>query len=93
MPRLTCPWCGVRDEDEYRCGGEDPLPRPELRASDEIWGDYLFSRHNFRGVQAERWLHVFGCGRWFNVLRNTVTHEVVAVYRLGELSPRMGEQA
>jgi len=25
---------------------------------------------------AERWVHTAGCRRWFNVVRDTVTHEI-----------------
>ena len=40
----------------------------------------MFFRDNPRGDHAERWRHTFGCSQWFNVLRDTVTHEVKAVY-------------
>jgi sarcosine oxidase subunit delta len=36
------------------------------------------------GEHAERWCHSFGCGQWFNVLRDTVTHEIVTTYGMGE---------
>jgi sarcosine oxidase subunit delta len=37
----------------------------------------------------ERWCHVFGCGQWFNVARDTFTHEIHAVYRMGEPAPEI----
>jgi heterotetrameric sarcosine oxidase delta subunit len=40
------------------------------------------------GGHAERWCHSFGCGQWFNVLRDTVTHEIVATWRVGETQQR-----
>ena len=40
-----------------------------------------------KGRLAERWCHSHGCGQWFNVLRDTVTHEIVSVYRMGEPRP------
>jgi heterotetrameric sarcosine oxidase delta subunit len=55
-----------------------------------VWGDYLFNRTNPKGVHFERWLHVYGCGRWFNVARDTVTHEILTVYLMGEPKPRQG---
>jgi sarcosine oxidase subunit delta len=88
MLQIPCPWCGVRDEDEYRCGGQSHVSRPGPDATDEAWSDYLFNRDNPKGVHYERWLHVFGCGRWFNLARHTVTHEILAVYRMGEPKPR-----
>jgi heterotetrameric sarcosine oxidase delta subunit len=38
-------------------------------------------------VHLERWRHVQGCGRWFNLARNTVTHEVLSVYAMTEPPP------
>ena len=38
-------------------------------------------------MHRERWVHSLGCRRWFNVARDTVTHEIRAVYRMGEQPP------
>ena len=89
MLQIPCPWCGVRDEDEFRCGGQSHIQRPGSDCSDAEWADYLFNRDNPRGVSYERWLHTFGCGRWFNVARHTVTHEILTVYRMGEPRPAL----
>lgn len=87
MLQIVCPCCGLRDEDEFRFGGESHVSRP-LPATDDLrWSKYLFTRGNPRGVQFERWLHAYGCGRWFNLARDTLTHEVLAVYRMGEPRP------
>jgi heterotetrameric sarcosine oxidase delta subunit len=32
----------------------------------------------------ERWVHSYGCRQWFNVARDTVTHEITEVYKMGE---------
>ena len=63
---------------EFRCGGETAVRRPPQpdRAAAEQWADYLFYRNNSRGAVRERWVHSFGCGRWFTVQRDTVTHEI-----------------
>jgi heterotetrameric sarcosine oxidase delta subunit len=87
MLRIECPWCGVRDEPEFSYGGESHIARPPDKCSDEEWAQYLFFRANPKGSQAERWCHSHGCGQWFNLLRDTVTHEIVAVYRMGEPHP------
>lgn len=89
MLRLDCPWCGPREEVEFHCGGEAHITRPADpdRLSDAEWADYLFMRSNPKGVHAERWVHAAGCRRWFNVQRDTVTHQVLAVYRMGEEPP------
>jgi sarcosine oxidase subunit delta len=76
MLQIACPWCGVRDEDEFRYGGEADVVRPSLDADAERWGDYLFNRTNARGPQRERWLHLYGCNRWFVAERDTHTHEL-----------------
>ena len=90
MLLIPCPWCGLRDEDEYRCGGQSHISRPSPDATDAAWGDYLFNRDNAKGVHCERWLHLYGCGRWFNVVRHTVTHEILAVYPMCDPKPDAG---
>jgi sarcosine oxidase subunit delta len=87
MMQLSCPWCGVRDEPEFACGGTTAIVRPPPDASDREWGEYLFFRDNPKGVHYERWRHAYGCGQWFNVARNTATHEVLSIYGLGEPAP------
>ena len=91
MLLIDCPWCGPRDETEFSYGGEAHIARPKNpeKLSDEDWGDYVFMRGNAKGVFLERWCHSHGCGRWFNVARSTVTHEILAVYRIGEPRPEV----
>lgn len=84
MMQIECPWCGLRDEPEFVCGGAAGIERPALEASDEEWGAYLFFRDNPKGLLHERWRHAYGCGQWFNVLRHTVTHEILAVHAVHE---------
>lgn len=87
MLRIPCPHCGVRDEGEFVYGGEAHLDRPGLDSSDREWTAALFLRRSPVGVHAERWRHARGCGEWFNALRHTVTHEIVAVYPMGAPRP------
>ena len=89
MLRIPCPYCGVRDEPEFAFGGPSHLIRPPLEADDGTWAAYLFERENPAGVHFERWWHGYGCGRWFNVARSTLTHEILAVYRMGEPKPTL----
>lgn len=93
MLRIPCPYCGVRDEPEFTFGGSAHLIRPGGDASDEEWTRYLFFRDNPKGLHHERWVHAFGCSRWFNVARDTVTHEIVAVYPMGAPAPASAEIA
>ena len=89
MLLIPCPWCGPRDETEFRYGGEAHIARPVAPHSltDAQWADYLFMRSNPKGPFAERWVHAAGCRRWFNLVRHTVTHEIVAAYKPGEPGP------
>jgi sarcosine oxidase subunit delta len=86
MLLIPCPYCGERPEIEFSYGGQAHLARPSqpAEASDQQWADYLYVRDNARGVHAERWRHVRGCGRFFNALRDTTTDQFSATYRIGE---------
>jgi sarcosine oxidase, subunit delta len=88
MLLITCPWCGAREESEFAPGGEAHIQRPDPHtASDRDWAEYMYYRTNPKGLHVERWLHALGCRRWFNVARDTVTHEIRAVYKMGEKRP------
>ena len=86
MLRITCPYCGLRDQVEFQFGGEINITRPENpeHASDPEWANYMFYRDNIKGLHYERWVHNFGCRQWFNVARDTVTHEITEVFPMGE---------
>ena len=92
MLLIDCPWCGPRSEHEFRCGGESHItrPGPPETVGDAEWADYLFYRANPKGEHLERWLHRFGCGRWFNIARDTVDHRIAAIYAMGEKRPETG---
>ena len=89
MLLIDCPWCGPRDETEFHYGGQAHVSYPSdpHGLSDAQWADYLFARANPKGATAERWCHTSGCRRWFNTVRDTVTHEFLAVYRMDEPRP------
>ena len=89
MMQIPCIHCGPRDESEFSCGGTSHMVRPGLEQSDSTWGDYLFFRDNPKGLHLERWRHTYGCGRWFNVARHTVTHEIVSVYAMTDPPPAL----
>jgi sarcosine oxidase, subunit delta len=78
MLQINCPWCGIRDEPEFTCGGVAPLIRPPLQCDDAEWANYLYFRDNPKGLHRERWRHSFGCGQWFMLVRNTATHEITS---------------
>jgi sarcosine oxidase subunit delta len=90
MLLIPCPWCEAeRPELEFRYGGEAHVVRAADPASvdDAQWAQFLFFRSNPRGLHAERWRHVAGCGRFFNCLRDTVSDRIVTTYKAGEPRP------
>jgi heterotetrameric sarcosine oxidase delta subunit len=89
MLQIKCPWCGLRDETEYKYGGEAHVAYPEdpSALSDEEWAQYLFYRDNPKGPFAERWVHTGGCRKWFNAVRDTRTYEFLAVYTASDPRP------
>lgn len=89
MLHIPCPYCGRRAEIEFRYGGPGKLlrPGPPDTVSDQEWAEYLFIRTNPKGLHSERWLHAAGCGRWFNLTRDTKTHEILNSSTLGAHVP------
>jgi len=81
MLYIPCPYCGLRNETEFHYGAEAGVAYPDPNTlTDREWANYLHIRANPKGWLAERWVHFAGCGRWFNLWRNTVTHEIGPVY-------------
>ena len=71
MLTIPCPYCGPREETEFTYGAPSHVQRPPFEASDGEWTKYLYHRDNLKGPYRERWLHSYGCARWFNILRDT----------------------
>jgi sarcosine oxidase subunit delta len=95
MLLITCPWCGPRAHIEFTYGGDAtnaPPPEPEA-ASDADWHEHLYLRDNHAGPHAEFWHHSHGCRMWIQVLRDTVTHEILATAAPGEPLPQSAEKA
>jgi sarcosine oxidase subunit delta len=93
MLLIQCPYCRMaRPEAEFRYAGEAHIARPPEPASvsDEAWAAFLYMRANPKGVHAERWRHIHGCGRFFNALRNTVSDQILATYEAGTPRPNAG---
>jgi sarcosine oxidase subunit delta len=89
MQLIPCPWCGPREEAEFHYGGQAEVvyPREPAALTDEQWAKFVFFRDNPSGPFAERWTHSAGCRRWFNAVRDTSTHDLLAVYRIDEPKP------
>ena len=90
MLLITCHVCGAEgDETDFHYGGQAHVSRPAThdpsRISDESQRDYLFMRHNPKGLHFERWRCDRGCGKWFHAARDTMTMEFKATYGITEL--------
>jgi sarcosine oxidase, subunit delta len=89
MLLICCPHCGSRPELEFVYGGEAHIARPAdpMSLDDESWAAFLYVRNNPRGLHAERWRHLHGCGRFFNVQRDTVSDMILSSYPAGQPAP------
>lgn len=90
---IYCPYCEEhREEEEFHAAGQAHLPRPldPDSMTDEQWAKYLYFRKNPRGEHRELWVHAAGCGKYFNVARNTQTYEIYATYKAGEMYKATG---
>jgi len=81
MLRIACPWCGERDEIEFRYRGDASASRPDAAAGLDAFVSFVYERRNPRGWHIEWWLHVAGCRRLLKVVRHTLTHEIHSVSR------------
>jgi sarcosine oxidase subunit delta len=90
MLLIPCPWCGSRPENEFHNAGEAHIVRPPDPASvdDATWANFLYMRTNPKGMHAERWRHIHGCGRFFNCRRDTVTDRIATTYKPSETPPQ-----
>lgn len=76
MQLFPCPFCGPRDEAEFRYSGEAGNPRPDgTDVPAERWATYLHTRHNPKGATREVWVHLT-CGELFVMDRDTVNHSI-----------------
>ena len=85
MLRIACPWCGERDEIEFRYKGDASRLRPAADVGLATFTEYVYLRANPRGWHIEWWLHVGGCRKLLKVVRHTVSHDVHAVGRPADL--------
>ncbi len=76
--RIPCPFCGLRDAQEFTYLGDATLTRPDPAApdADRAFADYVYLRANPAGPHREYWRHSSGCHSWLVVARDTRTHEV-----------------
>lgn len=84
MHQIDCPWCGVRDEVEFRYRGDATVTRPAPDAGPEAFHDFVYSRTNPKGWHVEWWHHQGGCRQLVKVLRHTVTHQIRGTAKANE---------
>lgn len=90
MLLIHCPYCGeTLPEAEFTYAGQAHIVRPlDLSGlSDAEFEAFLFIRDNKKGPHFERWRHTFGCGRYFNAVRDTVSDKFLTTYKAGEPRP------
>ncbi|MGG7568058.1 sarcosine oxidase subunit delta [Rhodovulum sp. DZ06] len=95
MLLIHCPYCAeTLPEMEFAYAGEAHIVRPETpsEVSDAEWEKFLFIRSNPKGVHAERWRHIHGCGRFFNALRDTVSDQFLTTYPAGAARPEAASE-
>ncbi|KPH79553.1 sarcosine oxidase subunit delta [Bosea vaviloviae] len=78
--RITCPYCGARDAQEFGYLGDANPQRPDgMDATEAAMHDYVHLRDNPAGRHRELWYHGAGCHAWLVVTRDTRTHAIEAV--------------
>ena len=80
MLRIACPWCGERDEIEFRYRGDAGIVRPDGNAELGAFTAFVYERGNDHGWHSEWWLHVGGCRRLLKVERHTLSHVIRSVH-------------
>ena len=77
MLRINCPFCGMRDHDEFTYLEDAYHQKPAHTNTDaNSWFKAVYLRDNPRGKHLEYWHHSLGCRMILKVTRDTVTHEI-----------------
>ena len=77
--RIPCPYCGLRDHDEFVYYGDATLlrrPDPAAPEAGQAFFEYVYIRDNPAGPHRELWFHQAGCHEWLVVTRDTRTHAI-----------------
>lgn len=92
--RLTCPFCGERDHQEFTYRGDASAKRPLIEnESIEDHRAYVFDRANSDGDHREVWNHTSGCRMHVIVTRNTTTHKVISCEPVGPWAKTLGAKS
>ena len=80
MLRINCPYCGLRDHEEFSYFGDATKTYPGLEKENHAgWVEAVYTRNNPKGEHFEFWQHTLACRRWLVVKRNTITHDILDV--------------
>jgi sarcosine oxidase subunit delta len=82
--RISCPYCGERDAQEFVYRGDAALRRPD---GEDGMFDYVYLRDNVASDMIEHWYHAQGCRNWLAVTRNTRTHHVAGAVLARSVKP------
>lgn len=78
--RIPCPFCGERDLSEFTyLGAAMERPDPAHPEAATLFFEFVYLRSNPAGPHEELWYHEHGCRSWLRALRDTRTHEFLAV--------------
>jgi heterotetrameric sarcosine oxidase delta subunit len=83
MQIFKCPFCGTRNETEFRYTGQVGKLRPEPanQIEEGEWAKYVHFTENVRGPSREIWTHMT-CGEVFFMTRDSQTMRVLATEAL-----------
>ena len=76
MSRLSCPFCGPRELEEF-------LFHKTLAEPGGTPYSAIYERVSRTQQSLEHWQHVFGCRAWLQVRRNPSTNDVQEILCLG----------
>ena len=80
MLRIDCPFCGVRNHNEFTYLEDGSVAMPALTDTDShAWYEAVFLRDNPRGLHVEDWHHTQGCRMVLRVTRDTLTHQITRI--------------
>ena len=78
MKQICCPFCGLRELDEF----EFHKTLPNAGASASAF-ERVYLRVDRLTFSREHWQHVRGCRAWLEIDRNPSSNEVMAVRMAG----------
>ena len=86
MKLMPCPLNGLRNIQEFVCGGEVSVMPDPATVSDEDWAEHVFLQDNAAGVVREWWCHT-ATSFWFIAERDTRTDEILRTYPAAVVFP------